>query len=267
VKKVFIIFILLLTVAFSGCNRPDNDSEEQSQTERESTTPETETETKAKLVLGDVRKLAVRQRVFNVGDAEETDDYVKWKNSSASAQLDIIGGLDDAINCKVKYESTQGSINEIKLCVQPNQKLNTSFYEADINCDGSDDLIIVYTVSTGTASTQRYIYAYDFKNNKEIKPVGDDGGSFTAVQEKELLRYYKKWYDSGITEFPNIKTGAEGKLPKELFMPSLVEYNDQTAIKIEFLCDGPFDNRGMSTAIICYEKGEFVVKELWFEQI
>ncbi len=264
-KKIFIIFTLLLIAAFSGCNRPDNDKEEPSQTEQESTTPETET--KAKLVLGDARKLTAKKRVFNVSDSEETDNYVKWKNSTASAQLDMTGGWDDKINCEIKYESAKGSISGIKLFVQPDKKLNTEFFEADINCDGSDDLIIVYTVSTGTASTQRYIYAYDFKNSKEIKPVGDDGGSFTAVQEKVLLQYYKEWYDSGITEFPNIKDGAEGKLPQELFMPSLVEYNGQTAIKIEFLQDGPYDNQGISTAIICYEKGEFVVEELWFEQI
>ncbi len=266
-KKIFIIFTLLLIAAFSGCNRPDNNREEPSQTEQESTIYETETETKTKLVLGNVRELTARQYVFHVSDSEETDDYVKWKNSAASAQLDMIGGWDDEINCEIKYESAQGSISGIKLFVQPNKKLNTEFLEADINCDGSDDLIIVYTVMTGTASTQQYIYAYDFKNSKEIKPVGDDGGSFTAVQEKDLLQYYKEWYDSGITEFPNIKDGAEGKLPQELFMPSLVEYNGQTAIKIKFLQDGPYDNQGISTAIICYEKGEFVVKELWFEQI
>lgn len=270
-KKVFIIFILAFTAILSGCNRPDNISEESSSTDEEMThkptEKETEKETQIKIVLGDVGEYARKERVFTVEDSEETDESVKWKNSFASAQLDVVGGWDDEVNCNIKYESSTGSISEIKLYIQLNQKLDTKFYEEDINDDGSDELIIIYTVATGTGSTEQDIYVYDFKNGKEIKPVGDDGGSFTAKQEQVMLQYYKKWYDMGITEFPNIKEGAEGSLPKELFIPSLVDYNGRTALKVEFMRDGPGDKKGVSTAIILYENGEFVVKEFWFEQI
>lgn len=205
--------------------------------------------------------------MFSVDASEETDNYVKWKNSAASAQLDVIGGWDNEVNCSIKYESAAGSISEIKLYVQLNRKLNTEFYEADINCDGSNELVIVYTVATGTAATERGIYVYDFKNGREIKPVGEDGVSFTAAQESDIFQYYKKWYDMGITEFSNIKDGAEGRLPKELFKPYLVDYYGQPAIKAEFMSDGPEDRKGISIAVICYENGEFVVKEVWFQEI
>lgn len=266
-KKLLVTFILVFSTMVSGCNRPENVSENPSSTMQETATQETEKETQVKVVLGDVRELARKERVFSVDASEETDNYVKWKNSEANAQLDVIGGWDDEINCSIKYQSTTGSISEIKLYVQLNRKLDTEFYEADINCDGSDELIIIYTAATGPASTERDIYVYDFKNGREIKPVGEDGGSFTATQEKDIFKYYKKWYDMGITEFSNIKDGAEGRMPKELFMPALVDYNGETAFKIEFMRDGPGDRKGFSTAIIMYENGEFVVKELWFEEI
>lgn len=266
-KKLFAIFILFFAAIFLGCNRPDNTGEESSSTTQETTSQESEKETEKKVVLGDVRELAQKERVFSVDASEETDNYVKWKNSAASAQLDVIGGWDDEVNCSIKYESTTGSISEIKLYVQLNRKLNTEFYEADINCDGSNELVIVYTVATGTASTERGIYVYDFKNGREIKPVGEDGVSFTAAQERDIFQHYKKWYDMGITEFSNIKDGAEGRLPKELFKPYLVDYNGQTAIKVEFMRDGPEDRKGVSIAVICYENGEFVVKEVWFQEI
>lgn len=94
-----------------------------------------------------------------------------------------------------------------------------------------------------------------------------DGGSFTAAQERDIFQYYKKWYDMGITEFSNIKDGAEGRLPKELFKPYLVDYNGQTAIKVEFMRDGPEDRKGVSISVILYENGEFVVREVWFQEI
>lgn len=71
----------------------------------------------------------------------------------------------------------------------------------------------------------------------------------------------------GITEFSNIKDGAEGRLPKELFKPYLVDYNGQTAIKVEFMRDGPEDRKGVSISVILYENGEFVVREVWFQEI
>lgn len=266
-KKLFIIFILAFTVILSGCNRPENISGESSSAVEETTPQSTEKETETKVVLGDVRELAQKERVFSVEDSEETDKSVKWQNSVGSAQLDVVGGWDDEVNCNIKYESSTGSISEIKLYVQLDKKLNTNFYETDINNDGSNELIIVYTVATGTGSTEENIYVYDFKNGKEIKPVGDDGGSFTAEQEQVMFQYYKKWYDMGITEFKNIKDGAEGKLPKEMFRPSLVDYNGRAALKVDFMRDGPGDRKGISTAIILYENGEFAVKEFGFKEI
>lgn len=266
-KKLFAIFILFFATIFSGCNRPDNASEESSSSVKETMSQETEKEIETKVVLGDVKELAQKEKVFSVDASEETENYVRWKNSAASAQLDVIGGWDNEVNCSIKYESAAGSISEIKLYVQLNRKLNTEFYEADINCDGSNELVIVYTVATGTAATERGIYVYDFKNDREIKPVGEDGVSFTAAQESDIFEYYKKWYDMGITEFSNIKDGAEGRLPKELFKPYLVDYNGQPAIKAEFMRDAPEGRKGISIAVICYENGEFVVKEVWFQEI
>lgn len=237
-----------------------------------------ETETPAvnpyDVVWGEIPEYSAKEVLLGYEDAvaDGESKTVKWANDYAKAEMKYT--YDSGFNAEINYSSKSGIVNGIKLRIgiENNWHIDqTSFREADINGDGSVELIIgYYEYFVYGSGKKKSIYVYDFKLGKELK-VFDSANQFTAQQEQAILEVYKQWFSSGFYDLIELNGLSFVKLEYGAFNTFPVVYGEKSAVVVRFNNSRFTDisrqytyNSAMQVLLV-YKDGEFVVEKVWYD--